>query len=378
MKTIASFLSSALLAGALLSPAPAQAAAAPARILDESSWSLTLSDAHHDGYGFSFQGYVEGFTGPTDAVRVEWSQKGKKLASTRCTLEDSRTPNVGWANCQYSGPKITALGDLTVKVFYVDDQSETETLMRTFVVPVRAFRGSNPGDINYGILADDLLAPGYAYHQTLSSKGDVQMLQLSFWSSGDLTGAGRVVRCTVDGKRLSDFLGATVVSDGPAIGVMNNRNDKKWEEWRWKRNELRIYGLHWGTRAEVEKATGDKVDDKTSVAAGDHPGAWSCDLRVEGQVQRTFRFTIGADGKVAPHPASAAPGALPLMSSVQMIDVILPKQAVDQRVRPEAIRASHSFGVAWPKIDAVQSALKELPPASGLADPEKVKAKKRK
>jgi hypothetical protein len=103
---------------------------------------------------------------------------------------------------------------------------------------------------------------------------------------------------------------------------------------------------------------------------GDHPGAWSCDLRVDGRVLRSLMFSVGADGRVAPHPEQTGPQAFRMVPGLTLIDVRLPSSPPDEYVDPAAIRASLQFGQPRRQADAWTASLATLPAASiGNANP---------
>jgi hypothetical protein len=359
-----SYLATAAMAGSLLAAVPAAEAAPPTkRFLDETSWSLNLRD-EDNGYGFQFSGYVMGMTGKSDAVRIEMSQKGKALASLRCGLREANMPGVAEVtSCVSQDVQLTALGDVVAKLFYVDDQSESEELIRTFKLKVVAVDGS--GETNFGYYGDDLLGAAYAMHESTGHSGNDRTLLFYFWMAGDIPGGNAQLRCTVDGKRLADFEG--YVNGGNGRVQLEARKGEQWLRYKWERVEIRAHNMRWGKRAET-----DKLVSGDFVTVGDHPGAWSCDLRADGKVYRTFRFDVGADGTIA-HQSDAA-----VLPSVAMIEVALPKTPVDTRVRPDAIRAGHSLGLAWSNDERTKAMLKALPPASGTPDAPTVKVKAKK
>ncbi|MEI8257574.1 MAG: hypothetical protein WCJ30_18015, partial [Deltaproteobacteria bacterium] len=103
---------------------------------------------------------------------------------------------------------------------------------------------------------------------------------------------------------------------------------------------------------------------------GEHPGLWSCDLRVDGNTLRTFRFTVTPDGMVVPHAEQQGPTGMRLLNGVSMVDVRLPNpDTFDAVVNPAAIRAGSQYGRRWANPDAVREMLGALPPAVGSSDP---------
>jgi hypothetical protein len=358
----------------LLAPAVATAAPTVKRFIDEATWHASIADSG-EGYRFSFRGWVNGVTSPTDALRFDLVQKGKVIASMRCKIQPAEGDKLGWAECTSDTNKVlTATGALALRVVYIDDQTETEEVIRTFQWNVVAYDpGRGNGEVDFALMGDDLLGAGYAFHRsTKGSGGDAHDLEIYLWTAGALGAGTYQLRCTVDGKRLAD-IDTYVGTEGEFGGSVLKNNEIT--SYTWARAHVIPRELVWGTTEQVAKAYGNRTPP---LAMGAHPGDWSCDLRSEGKVQRTFKFPVGADGRIQAHPSESAPGAPPLMAGEAVIDVYLGKDARDVRIRPDAIRKSHSFGLAWAKNERTDAVLKALPKASGHPDLKPAKAKKSK
>lgn len=355
----------------LLAPAVATAEPAPAakRFIDEATWSLSLGNSG-TGYSLTLKAWLSGVTSPSDAIRVELVQKGKVLGGKRCAITPAEGDKIGWIECSTHSEKLfTATGDVELRLIYIDDQSETEEVIRTFKSKVVAYE--DIGEIEYGLLGDDLIGPGYVYHKRTRDSRDDLTPEFYFWMATYPRASAYQLRCTIEGKRVPDLDTYVGSENRTSFGV---RTGGEITEYGWSRVGVVPRKAHWGTREEVTAAhTGGAQND---FVFGEHPGAWSCDLRADGKVLRTLKFEVGVDGKVAAHPSQAAEGAPTLWPGVGMIDVYLPKEPPDFRVRPDAIRKSHSFGLSWAKNDRTEAFLKSLPAASGPADPKPFKGKK--
>jgi hypothetical protein len=359
----------------LLAPAVATAAPAPTtrRFIDEARWQARIEDSS-EGYHIWFSGWVNGVTSPTDALRIELVQKGKVIGSMRCNIQPAEGDKLGWAECRSDANKLmTATGDLVLRVVYIDDQTETEEVIRTFQWKVVAYDpGRGNGEVDFALMGDDLLGTAYAFHRATEGSGSKYDLEIFTWTAGALGAGTYQLRCTVDGKRLAD-IDTYVGAEGQFGGSVLKNNE--YTNYVWSRAQIIPRELVWGTTEEVAKAYALRTPP---LAMGAHPGEWSCDLRSEGKVQRTFKFPVGADGRIKAHPSESAPGAPPLMAGVTMIDVYLGKDARDVRIRPDAIRKSHSFGLPWARNERTEAVLEALPKASGSPDLKPAKVKKSK
>ena len=145
---------------------------------------------------------------------------------------------------------------------------------------------------------------------------------------------------------------------------------------RWSSLRFSPARLLWGTFEEVKETRGWSTwDHARANQAGyrflaDHPGAWACEARVEGQVVRRFRFQVTDEGRVLPSEAQGAPGFPLLPPGVVHVEMRIPAVGHGEtRLRPEAIRGSMRYGMPWPKHPAFEAFKESLPPPSGLPDP---------
>ena len=78
-----------------------------------------------------------------------------------------------------------------------------------------------------------------------------------------------------------------------------------------------------------------------------HDGAWECQWRIERDVVRTWRWTVGADGHIVPHAEQGA--GLSLGPNAFFVETVLPSAAspVDVRVERDAVLTRAFFGRGW-------------------------------
>ncbi len=116
---------------------------------------------------------------------------------------------------------------------------------------------------------------------------------------------------------------------------------------------------------------GRYADDRTLV----QPGQWECDLRNdEALTLRTFRFLVGADGRIAPH-VEESEGGLRLGPGVHLVDTVIPgtEHPLDGRTDPAALaRALHGRGFRTATgralvVPAIGQPLPAAPRAGGRA-----------
>ena len=327
----------------------------PPKFVDEAETIIFLGNVRPEGaYEFNYSTRVYGVGSSSDAIRVDWIQKGKVLGTKRCAI-----PGDGaLIQCRYDGKPLTAAGEVTAEVFYLDDENDSEYLLRTYKLTIGTFRWQDKR--TYQVMGDDLIGTTYAWHSTRG-----QALDLYFWVASSVGDVDAKLRCSVGGKRLPDF---QVKSGSNGTIEADEEIDGQVVNYRWQ--TVVLEGLQYGHLPE---------DDKHSAAdrfLGTNPGDWACDLRREGKVIRQYRFHVTPEGRVAPHPGQGGKDAPYLLEGLVLIDTTIPADsAIDQRVNPEAIRKGMRFGQPWPQHPSIKEMLAKLPKASGLPDPGKGGAK---
>jgi len=333
---------------------------------------LAVDGASSDaGYRPRITTYVHGVTSDADAVRFEVMQKGKVLVSQRCPV-DGLDKERARVSCTFDGKPLTATGDLTAQLVFIDDKAEKEYLLRELKLKVQAF--TFVGRTGYQVVQDDTLGEAYIWQKQIGSRFEDYMLYGYFWTANNETFAGKL-RCTVAGAKTPD-IDVSTDTGKVVVEALDNASGEE-RRTKWNQTTLRFEHLWFGKRDEVIKFRDSGGDYKDHRFLGDNPGDWACDLRKDGAVVRTFRFHVNDQGRIDPHPAQSAAGAPMLRPGVAMIDVRLPaKNTFDLRVRGAAIKGSMAYGMPWPKHDSLKEMLAAAPADSGFPDPGKGGKKK--
>lgn len=362
----------------LLGAPSAGAQAAPRRMVDEAELYVRLYTASPEGgYLLRVDTVVYGVGSHQDAIRLDVRQGSRTLSSTRCPF-DGVDGDAGLLRCE-SGGELTATGDVSVDLVFVDDAMDATEVIRTMALRVLAYpywvRTDGRRQVmgtQYQIDGGDQLGTAFVYmsHPSLQQTGTDETQRLVFYttiSGSPGESSAPVLRCTVGEERLPD-----VTTDLASFAELDV------DEWtapsaeirhvHWYRARITADGLWWGPRLSMQDGTG--YDTSRITFLGDHPGAWSCDLRSEGRVWRTFRFTVDASGRVVPHAEQTAPTGLRLVPGLSLVDVRFPSSStIDQAVDPAAIRRGAQYGHPWADAASVHDMLAALPPASGSSAP---------
>lgn len=358
----------ALISLLVLASAGAAHAQAP-HVFDETDFHVRLYNPDPEGgYLLDVGATVTGVGSGEDAIRVTVRAGSRELVTTRCSFERIYDDRRGRIDCRSDASRrLESTGALVVELAYVDDVAETTTVLRTLHVTVRGYpywvrddaRGRPVMGTNYQIDGSDLLGSAFVYMQNTGGSGRVFLFNAF---SGPSRGLDGVLRCRVGDVRIPDRrISAANYADYTVEERVDASSDTRVVGWYRMRYD--VLDLWWGTRIE-----GPGTD--ALVFLGDHPGDWSCDVRSEGEVLRTFRFSVDAAGIVVPHALEADPGFPPLLPGLHVCDVRLPAaSARDAAIDPDAIRAGFQYGTPWAVPAAVADMLAALPRASGTSLP---------
>lgn len=361
---------------------PEQVRAQPAaHYLDETMLNVRLWNADPEGgYQVLVDAIVYGVGSSQDAIRVDVKQGSNTLVSTRCGF-DGRDGDAGRLICRTDeARRLRATGNLTIDLVYLDDVAETSAVMRTLRVNVRGYpywvrnddRGRPIMGTMHQIDGADLQGTAFAYMMQPSLQqteaNEHQQIQFFTAFSGSPSGYSAVLRCRVGDQRIEDR--EISVSSFNDFGV-DERLDPTSDIRRvgWHRTRYEIRDLWWGTRIPMP-SSGSGYDTANVVFLGDHPGRWSCDVRSDGAVLRTFRFEVDAQGRIAAHPVESGPGAPRMLNGLHLVDVRIPSPSPrDASFDPAPIRAGWHYGTPWSVPASVAEMLGALPAASGSSAP---------
>lgn len=354
---------------------PAVAAAAPLPgsqhkpplVLDETSVFLDLYGQGEEGYRFRSHVEVNGLTSATDTMKLEWTSKGKVVATAKCDI--SIDDGYASGSCDYDDKSIKATGPIEARLLYWDDQEEKEYLVRTFKVTVHHWKGTWD---TWQIAPDDVLSSAWIYMgNDEETNSTYRQPALYMWfTKSHMTNP--VLRCKVGEKKLKDIvlseqLGAE--TGGVTADYGPKKGDRMTYNWVKKKFLIEVY---WGSRKTLRHSTPETAPADSVMS--DNPGKWECGLRHEGKTIRTLSFTVDAEGLIQQDEIQSGKNPIPTVSEkVVLIDMRLTKDSAtfDERINPAAMKKSMGYGLPWPDHPKVKEIHASYPPKSGLADPPK-------
>lgn len=372
----------ALMTLCLATPLGARAQA-PARHVDDSSIAVSLFttiDANQStGYRFrvDLRVYGEGLTAH-DAVRIEWMQGGRSLATLRCLVSfDDTLPGVGLIRqdtCRWMDGVLTAVGDVQIALTYQDDSTDTTIPLRTLEARVGRFwdwsgmSGSRPThNVRYQLLGDDLLTAATVELRAPSGQDTYGRVWLHFWAatrSEQWTYQDAQVRCSVDGQRLPELSG-NIRSSTAQLTVEDRQFVDGVHEETVAYNWMRF----WAAPMLWHGQRGFGLDPN-AIFLGEHPGQWACQIRSAGEVVRELRFVVGPDGNIVRHAEQLDPAGVWLPPQVFLADVRFPSpNRFDFSFQPQILRERGFWGHRWAQPAAFAEQFAAMPPAAGRSEP---------
>ncbi len=355
------------------------------RVLDETETFVRLwTPSPSGGYVIRLETIVYGVTGRADATQMVVKQNGRALVTQRCAF-GSRDDDAARLSCATPDTNLlTATGELTIELSYIDDENDRTEALRTFVVQARKYPDWIRGDGRrvtewggrYQILAHDALGTAWLWHtngsSTQTEAHETQQVRIYTAFAGDparFRGSAYGLRCTVNGTRIPD-IEARVGSVNNLTEVSERPNLQDTRMVQWNRTYFEMQQLWWGRRIPFPASRSGYNTTNTRFMA-EHVGAWSCDLRMDGQVLRTFAFTVGADGRVGAHAEQSGAQGYRQLGGLSLIEVRLPANSpADEYIDPAAIRASFQYGQPRRQANLWTNSFSTLPArATGNAEP---------
>jgi hypothetical protein len=323
------------------------------------------------------------------AFKVVVSKAGKPIGTTRCETDiyinrngalDESFMNTGDCWRKETATKETGIFD--VQVFTVNGDTDAEKLVRTYKIDVRTVNRVRSGQ------EAGLAPPQYYINRHGEAPASFMVLRpreyggYFDWRTPERLGANHVefyfnlspsdvgknlphgyMRCSCNGKRLS-MPGPVGFSDQALSNRLNfytviyqDRLAPQYQRGTEYRDEI---GFH-RVRVLAPLTWGEKRNRwETRLALEDYPGNWECQLMNNGEVWRTWRFVVGADGKPQMHPEQK--GHINLNYNSYLVEMEIPAggSALDKRLAPEAAKLGAFYGLGW-KTPEGQAMAAKLP-----------------
>lgn len=308
------------------------------------------------------------------AFKVVVSKAGKPIATTRC--ETSRYSSMtgsldeSFMNTVECWKKETAtkeIGVFDVQIYTVNGQTDEEKLVRTYKIDVRTVNRVRSGQEaglappQYYINRHDEAAVSWVhlrpreyagYLARVSAPERLGANHVEFYFSLSPSEVGKnlphgYMRCSVNGKRLTmpgpeGFADQAISRREMFYTVIHqDRIAPKYQRGTEYRDEI---GFHM-VRLLAPLTWGEKRNRwENRNALDDFPGNWQCDLMNNGEVWRTWRFTV-ANGRPAVHPEQNGNINLGYNSYLMNMEIPAAGSALDLRLNGPS--TSLFYGQPW-------------------------------
>lgn len=251
--------------------------------------------------------------------------------------------------CGEPAKPFTTLGLHAVEVYLIDGNTDQEKLARKYKIDVHKFeqmRGTKgneyPGVAEYyvqryaeasvGIMHAGSgiyrqIAPGTNLYDTFDPNRPNNLFVYIPIVPGKRPTSREYLRCSVNGQNIK------LTPDGVSANWSNGRG-----EWAQA-----AYGRRDSVRFN-ETITFTYITAKLPLAVGNYsgaknvsevPGKWECKIMDNAEVYRIFRFEVGTDGEIVPHPEQKN-GNINLLGKTYLIEVEIPAggSSIDERLLP--------------------------------------------
>ncbi len=326
--------------------------------------------------GWMLKSYVRIFGEYPQGSKIKFvvSKSGRMTGTTLCdTVQYHKTSrdiddSFMWTNdCWQKASATKETGMFDVGVFTVNGSTGAEKLARTYKIDVhpinRVPSGQQPGTeppvyminrhneaaVSFIYLRPTNYIPYFDYAQRPERSGQNQVeLHFSVAPPTDVMNPlpATTFSCTVDGKSLTLPGPADYATEANMKYVRNDfavyqdRLSPKFKAGLPYEEKMQFYvvrmlvPLSWG---------GDRRSGRLLME--DHPGNWVCKIEKNGQVWRTWRWTIGRDGRPAMHPEQR--GNVNLGFNSYIVDMEIPPGGAPMDARLAGPSTSFFYGQPW-------------------------------
>lgn len=333
------------------------------------------------------------------AFKIVVSKGAKELAVTRCegtTYRKAEDPVPEYRKhpdddylltnqlgCEDKAKAIKETGKMDVKVYYVNGSNDEEKLLRTYKIDVREatrVRGLATAPVpdvpHYYIQRHAETSAAILYVRPI---GNNQKLPPNYHRvPGESDFHSEIdIYFNISTKRQVDRLPHTALRcsvNGTPLNFPGQGNHADQTRMRQTRVETAIYSDRIGAEYKRANEYMDEVSfslyqvklplllrgDEQNFRLGmsDHKGKWECSIRLNGETLRTFRWTVGNDGRPTLH-AEQANGNINLANNAYLIEAEVPQggSSFDHRLLPLP-NDGVFYGIQWTSAEGKAAAAK--------------------
>jgi hypothetical protein len=256
------------------------------------------------------------------------------------------------------------IGKVNIQVYFIDGDTDAETLVRTYEVDVHkatkvqgAASNPQPAVADYYVQRHAEAAVAFAFFGDYHSKKpiatgpNIPVRKLTIYTTyspneKSFNVSGSFARCSVNGKKINldyDNVGMTEGGNSQEIGIYLDRLTPQYKRGSPYKDHVEFIELKFAMPLYIEKSKYDKPNETNIL---DYPGKWECSVIAKGETYRIFRWEV-ANGKIVPH-AEQKNGNINLYYDAAMIDMEIPAggSPLDHRLMPMP-EMGLFYGIPW-------------------------------
>lgn len=330
----------------------------------------------HQGWALKSDFRVFGVVAPRSALRFVVKRGNQVLGENVCEVRiqnpagNAATGQQSFSvsQCKDRNQRIDVDGTMTVEVHLIDDATDQVTLLRTHTIRVGTTstvggNGQATADLRYVDRNGELLtavahlqnreAGSYWARGTTYAAQNVMTLSVNYHSYERRSVSGTRMRCTVDGQRITiprDEVTVTELRTSGATHTFGSGRREDAEQLYYRQTLLHLpvaFESSAVTATHARWRAADPRFDTDRVYLDAHPGRWECEWRDGQTVLRIFRWTVGADGKLVPHPEQNAGLTLGLNAFLVETEIPTPPSDLDTRAHRDSVVRNAFYGLGW-------------------------------
>jgi hypothetical protein len=149
----------------------------------------------------------------------------------------------------------------------------------------------------------------------------------------------------VNGERIKlDWDKVSVSQVGPQeYAIYTDRNGAEYKRGSEYRDDIIFRRM----RFDLPLYTGETQYSKPRMKIEETPGKWECQVLSNGELYRTFRWTVGSNGKIQQHPEQTN-GNINLFHNTYLVDMEIPAGGTEWDYRLSPVPNEGLFyGIPW-------------------------------
>jgi hypothetical protein len=256
------------------------------------------------------------------------------------------------------------IGKVNIQVYFIDGDTDAETLVRTYQVDVHkatkvrgAASNPQPDVADYYIQRHAETAVAFAffgdYHseKPIATGPNIPVRKLTIYTTyspneKSFNVSGSFARCSVNGKKINldyDSVGMTEGGDRQEIGIYLDRLTPQYKRGSPYKDHIEFNELKFAMPLYIEKP---QYATPREINMLDYPGKWECSVIAKGETYRIFRWEV-ANGKIVPH-SEQKNGNINLYYDAAMIEMEIPASGspIDFRLMP-MLEMGLFYGIPW-------------------------------